>query len=319
MAFRVGSGSICQAAKQTTWGTPVAPSVLLNMTSESINTQYNKGDEGNLLATKTASQRDLISVVVDGGISTILRPEFADWLFECAMGAKASNVFTLAAPNTQLPFSTVVLSRGGIVKTYPDVTIRSLTINAPAQDYVRADVDLVGTKEIQAGGTGAQTINGSLAFTLPSYRCTKATLLYGAGGTAASLLASELCVENCTITIDNGVEDSPATYCSGLYNERPIPGLRSVTVSCDIPYSDQLDLFRQTYFQDEGSPTVAMKLEFTTSNADEKIEIYLPNVSLTAAGGNVGGPGIIDGSFEGEALSVGSTEPITVTVTHDND
>ena len=92
-----------------------------------------------------------------------------------------------------------------------------------------------------------------------------------------------------------------------------------MTVSCDIPYSDQLDLFRQTYFQDEGSPTVAMKLEFTTSNADEKIEIYLPNVSLTAAGGNVGGPGIIDGSFEGEALSVGSAEPITVTVTHDND
>ena len=52
MAFKVGSGSVCQAAKQTTWGTPVAPSVLLNMTSESIQTAINKGDEGNLLASK---------------------------------------------------------------------------------------------------------------------------------------------------------------------------------------------------------------------------------------------------------------------------
>ena len=315
MGFKVGSGSALQAAKQTTWGTPVSPSVLLNMTSESIQTAINKGDEGNLLATKTASQRDTLSIVVDGGVSTILRPEFADWLFEVAMGKVSSGVYTLQDPKVELPFSTLVLSRGGIVKTYPDVTIRSLTINAPAQDYVRADIDLVGTKEIKAGATGAQTL-ASLAFTKPSYRCTKAVLKYGAGGTAAGSLVSTLCAENTTITIDNGVEDSPATYCSGLYNERPIPGLRSINVQCTIPYSTELDTFRNTYFEDESSPCVALYLEFTTSDATEKISIYLPNVNLTAAGGNVNGPGIIDGSFEGEALSIGSTEAITVTVTH---
>ena len=315
MGFKVGSGSALQAAKQTTWGTPVSPSVLLNMTSESIQTAINKGDEGNLLATKTASQRDTLSIVVDGGVSTILRPEFADWLFEVAMGKVSTGVYTLQDPNVELPFSTLVLSRGGIVKTYPDVTVRSLTITAPAQDYVRADIDLVGTKEIKAGATGAQTL-ASLTFSKPSYRCTKAVLKYGAGGTAAGSLVSTLCVENTTITIDNGVEDSPATYCSGLYNERPIPGLRSVIVQCTIPYSTELDTFRNTYFEDETSPCVALDLEFTTSDASEKISIYLPNVNLTAAGGNVNGPGIIDGSFEGEALSIGSTEAITVTVTH---
>ena len=315
MAFKVGSGSALQAAKQTTWGTPVTPTVLLNMTGESISTSYQKGDEGNLLALKTAGQQDLLAVVVEGGVDTILRPEFADWLFEVTMGNKASNVFTLAAPNTELPFSTLVLSRGGIVKTYPDVTIRSLTINAPAQDYVRANIDLVGTKEIQAGGTGAQTL-ASLTYSKPSYRCTKAVLKYGAGGTAAASLVSTLCVENTTITIDNGVEDSPATYCSGLYNERPIPGLRTVSVQCQIPYSTELDTFRASYYADETSPCVALDLEFTTSDNTEKIAIYMPNVNLSAVGGNVNGPGIIDGSFEGIALSIGSTEPITVTVTH---
>ena len=315
MAFKVGSGSALQAAKQTTWGTSVAPSVLLNMTSESISTSYNKGDEGNLLALKTAGQQDLLSVVVEGGVSTILRPEFADWLFEVALGKVSSGVYTLQDPNVELPFSTLVLSRGGIVKTYPDVTIRSLTINAPAQDYVRADIDLVGTKELKAGASGAQTL-ASLTYSKPSYRCTKAVLKYGAGGTAAASLVSTLCVENTTITIDNGVEDSPATYCSGLYNERPIPGLRTVSVQCQIPYSTDLDTFRETYYADETSPCVALDLEFTTSDNTEKIAMYLPNVNLSAVGGNVNGPGIIDGSFEGIALSISSTEPITVTVTH---
>ena len=313
--FKVGSGSVCQAAKQTTWGTSVTPTVLLNMTGESITVDYQKGDEANLIAKKTASEKELLAVVTEGGIDTILRPEFIDWVLEASLGKKASNVYTLADANTELPISTIVMDRGGIVKTYPDITVRSLTIEAPAQDYVRASLDLVGTKEINAGATGAQTVQ-SLSFTKPSYRCTSATLYYGAGGAAASSLATTLCVENTTITIDNGVEDSPATYCSGLYNDRPVPGQRTVTVDFNIPYSTDVDTFRNTYYKDEASPNLAMKLVFTTADTDEKVEIYMPNVNLTSGGGNVGGAGIIDTSFSGEALSVGTAEPITITVTH---
>ena len=77
-----------------------------------------------------------------------------------------------------------------------------------------------------------------------------------------------------------------------------------------------MDTFRNTYYKDEASPNLAMKLVFTTADEDEKVEIYMPNVNLTSGGGNVGGAGIIDTSFSGEALSVGSSEPITITVTH---
>lgn len=313
MGFLVGSGSVCQVGKQANFATPVAPDTLVNMTSESFSVSVEKGDEGNLLASKTAAQRDVLAIVTEGGIDTVLRPEFADWLFECAMGVKTGTAFTLAAPNVQLPVSTVVISRGGIVKTYPSNTIRSLTIEAPAQDYVRASFDMVGTYEIASGGAGAQTIDSSLSFSKPSYRCTNATLQYGAGGSAPN---NSLCVESCSITIDNAVEDSPATYCSGLYNEQPVPGLRSVTASINIPYSQALDTFRTTYLLDPTSPTVSLKLTFTTSNNNEKIEILIPHLTITEAGGNVGGTGILDASFSGEALSVGSTEPITVTVTH---
>ena len=123
-------------------------------------------------------------------------------------------------------------------------------------------------------------------------------------------------MESVTINIDNGVEDSPATYCSGLYNDRPVPGQRTVTVDFTIPYSDAVDTFRNTYFADESNPTLALKLVFTTSDTDEKVEVYIPHLSLTSGDGNVDGPGIIDTSFSGEALSIGSAEPITITVTH---
>lgn len=313
--FKVGSGSVAQAAKQTNWGTPVTPDTLLNMTSESISVDFQKGDEANLIAKKTASSKDLLAVVVEGGISTILRPDFVDWLLEASLGKVSEGVYTLQDPNTDLPISTIVVSRGGIVKTYPDITIRSLTLDCPAQDYVRADIDLVGSKEIAAGSSGAQTIQ-ALSFSKPSYRCTQATLFYGAGGTAAASLANTLCVEDVQLTIDNGVEDSPATYCSGLYNDRPVPGQRSVRVNFTIPYSSDVDTFRTSYYANADSPNLALKLVFTTSDSSEKVEVYIPNLNLDDGGANVGGAGIIDSSFSGEALSVGSAEPIIITVTH---
>ena len=225
--YRVGTGSVCQAGLQNAWGTPATPDVLINMTGETLKVTVNKGDEGNLLARKTRDQADVMSVKVDGGLSTILRPEFADWAFEAVMGSKADNVFTLAAPNTELPVSTIVLSRGGIVKTYPDVTIKSIKISAAAQDYVKVDLDILGVKELSVGDEGTKTVQ-TLSFTLPSYRCTQATLKYAAGGTAKASISQSICVESCDITIDNGIEEAPATYCSGLFSGRPVMGRRTV-------------------------------------------------------------------------------------------
>lgn len=322
--YKVGSGSVCQMGKQSVFGTSVVPSVLLNMTSESIKATVTKGDEGNLLASKTANQRDVTSIKVDGGLSMILRPEFADLIFEVALGKKtaitgSSNYkYTLADPNTDIPVSTIVLSRGGIVKTYKDISVKSIKITANAQDYVKVDLDLLGVDEISAGETGAQTIQ-SISYTLPSYRCTQAVLKYAVGGTAQASLAQTLCVEGVEITIDNGLTEGPATYCTGLYSSRPAMGQRSVAVSFNIPYSDNIEQFYKDYYLDADSPTAAMELKFTTSNPDENVEIYMPYISFNGANRNVGGPDLIDTSFDGEALSMNSKEPIEVVVAHAED
>lgn len=313
--MKTGIGSVCQAGIQSAWGTPVAPTAKINMTSESVECSVEKGDEGNLLSKKTKDQADIIAVNVDGSVSAILRPEFADWLFKAALGKESSGTFTLADPNTDLPVSTMVLSRGGIVKTYPDVTITRLSIQAPAQDYVRVSFDISGVRELNAGETGAQTIQ-NLSFTLPSYKCTQATLKYGAGGTAAASLVSSLCVEETDITIENSTEEAPATYCDGLFNGRPVIGLRAVNVDIDLPYGTDVETFKSTYLLDTDAPTVALELKFTTSDPNEYITIYLPNVSINTAGGNVDGQGIIGASISGEALDMDGDEPITVKVVH---
>ena len=315
---RVGTGSVCQAGLQSAWGTPATPDTLINMTGESIKTTVEKGDEGNLLLSKTRNQADVMSVKVDGSVSVILRPEFIDWLLEASMGAKNDNVYTLAPPNTELPVSTFLLSRGGIVKTYPDVTVKSIKISAAAQDYVKVDIDIAGVKELNAGETGAQTVQ-TLSLTLPSYRCTQATLKYAAGGTAKASVTQTIDVKESNITIDNGVEDAPATYGTGLYAGRPVPGLRSVSVDFSIPYSDAVDALRNNYYKNPSSPTVALLLKFTTSDPDEYVEVYIPHVSITNADGNVSGAGLIDSSFSGEGLSIGNAEPITITVNHKED
>lgn len=319
--YKVGAGSSCQAGLQSSFGTSVSPEYLVNMTSESLSVNVNKGDEGNLLASKTANQRDTISIGVEGGISTVLRPEFVDWALEATMGVENDGVYTLADPNDDLPVSTVVLRRGDIVKTYPDLTVRSLTLSAAAQDYVKADFDFIGTKELSVGDSGAQTIQ-NISYSLPSYRCSHAKLIYGAGGTGLTITDWDACqvnaldIESCTITIDNGIEEAPATYCAGLYNGQPVKGLRSVNVEFSIPYSSSMDDFRKAYYVSENAPYVALKLGFTTNDTNESIEVYLPYVSITASNNPVGGSGIIEASFTGEALSIGSAEPITITVNH---
>lgn len=313
--MKVGVGSVAQAGLQSVFGTSVVPSTKLNMTSETIVAGVEKGDEANLIAKKTRNQADVLAYSVDGGLDGILRPEMADWLFHAALGKKTGTVYTLADPNADLPVSTLVISRGGVVKTYPDMTIRSLTITAPAQDYVRFTIDFIGVKELKAGDTGAQTVQ-SINFTLPSYKCVAAELFYGEAETDPDELTQKLCVEDCTLTIDNGLEEAPATYCTGLYKGRPVPGLRSVTTDFNIPYSDNVEAFKQAYLMDEEGPTVALKLTFSNGNPDENVEIYLPNLAVMSADSNVDGQGIIDSSVTGEALSVGDAEPITVTVNH---
>lgn len=337
MAYKSGTGSALQMGKQASWGNnkTLSDKTLINMTSESINYTVNKEAEGSLVGTKTEQSRDITSYVVDGSISSILKPEFADFVFNQAMGVATSGTnevtYTLAEAGASLPLSDVVVRRGSFessnwnVKEYPDVTISSLTLTAPAQQYVTLDMNITGSREIGSDFSDASTdykfngIDNTLKFTKGSYRCTSASMVFGNAGSDPTVGETCFPVESTTITIDNGISASPATYCSGFYAEQPTMGQRSVSVDFSIPYGVLAENFRKQYYVAEND--VALKLKFTSKDsADEYVEIVLPKVSLTAGSGNVGSADLIDTSFSGVALTPTSgdfnNEPIKVTVHH---
>ena len=60
--------------------------------------------------------------------------------------------------------------------------------------------------------------------------------------------------------------------------------------------------------------TASVELECTSSASGYTIKIEIPNLTVTKLSANVSGSGAITASGEGEALSKGAVEPLSVTV-----
>lgn len=312
MSFYVGTGSTIQIGKESTFGTAATMTDLVNFTSESVNVSVEKSDEGSLLASKTATTRDLMAIAVGGSISFILRPEFAGLLFHAALGGADTvtsagtglykHTMKLAGVNDDLPSLTVTVDRKAACKAYTGCTVSSLSLECAAGDYVKGSFDIIGHDE------DAGTLASLPAYSIPSYRCTSATFTLG---------GNSLDISNCTINLDNALEDAPRTYSSGLLSGQPQHGQRGITVNFEIPYSSAIETLRSTYLTTETN--AAIVLTFASSDDDYTCTVKLPNVSINSVENNVSGSGIITASIGGEALSVGSTEPITVEIVDANE
>lgn len=363
-----GSNSKAWMRPETNFGegfSTTTGQVLLNMTSESLSATYNKIEEDTLLASKTQRAQDLGSVTTSGSISTILKPAFADLTFLQTLGKRfdysttpgtsdpvysttvedhganfTESTYLLADPADDIPSSAIRLTRGTWAYEYTGLSISSLTLNCAAQDFVKADYDFMGVKEITYNDSTTPTATQVIA-TAPalveegSYKCTKAKLWKATAGMDDidefdgfnwdTCQTDALDVENTTVTFNNGLEETPATYCSGIYASRPVHGQRAVTIQCNIPYSEKLQQFREDYYASEEPDNLALMLAFCSKETyeylgskypKEQVFIIIPNFCVTETSANISGQGLVDGSFSGTALSVGSTEPVKVIVRH---
>lgn len=310
MAFYTGTGTQLQIGKELSFGEAATPTDIVNLTSESIKVSVEKGDEGSLLGSKTAMNRDLLAITVEGSVSFILRPEFAGLLFHAALGGEDTctqvdttdlynHTIGLCDVNEQLPSLTFVVDRKAATKRYVGCTISALSLDVAAGDYVKGSVDVKGTKE-ESG-----TINASLkGFTIPSYRCTNATF---------HLAGTKYDITSASLKIDNALESAPRTYASGLYASQPQHGKRNITISFEIPYSAAVENLKDTYLISEENASV--ELSFSSSQPGHTIRISLAHVAMSDVDASVSGTGILSATIAGEALSVGNDEPITVVIT----
>ena len=310
MAFLTGTGARLHIGKESTFAVASTPTALVDLTSESIKFSVEKGDEGSLLGSKTAMTRDILSASVEGSVSFILRPESAGLLLHAAMGGAdlceqvgSSDFYThtmgLCDVNEMLPSLTVIVDRKAAVKRYAGCTISAVSLECAAGDYVKGSFDIKGIHEENG------SLNTDLTrFSHRPYRCTSATF---------SIAGLTYDISSASIKIDNALESAPRTYASGLYAGRPQHGRRSVTINFEIPYSEEVESLKSSYLTTDED--AAVTLSFSSPTPGHEISITFAHVAIGEVDAHVSGTGMLASTISGEALSVGTEEPITVVIT----
>lgn len=308
MSFYTGVGTNLQFGKEAVFGASAQATATVNLTSESIVESYEKGDEGSLLASKTATDKDLLGVNVGGSVSFVLRPEFAGLLFHGAMGGADvvteatggfyNHTIHLCDVNENLPSFTFKMDRKAKKAVYAGCTISTLQLDCAAGDYVKGSFDIVGTCE----DTG--TLENLGSYSIPSYRCVEAT---------CNVDGSVFDISSATLKIDNGLVEAPKTFSSGLYKGQPQHGKRTVTVDFEIPYSTDLE-DKVIIWKAKDTVPFVITLKAKDGLEEYTITITLSHVTLDSYSHSVGGTGLVTASGSGEALSKGSDEPITVVI-----
>ena len=340
--FYSGAGSKLAAGLQTNYFNNSATDVdvKLNITSATFDPTVEKGSEETLLQSKIKNGSYLLSIGMDGSFDSNLRPEMTDWIFRAstqnstAISSSDSGwndatdslsvpagykgyAYTLKAAGNDPIGSTLVLTKGTDQRTtYPAMTVRSLTLTAPNNDFVTASCDLVGREEIKGSNSSAipsgavpattyvAKTDTAADYTKPSYIVTNGVFKWN---------GSEWCIESSTLTIDNGIEDSPRCYQDGKYANIPVMGMRSVTFDFNTPYDGRIETLKEDYLLT--SQYGSAEVTFTSpDDADEKVIVRIPNLSITSVGAGISGTGVIDASVSGEAVYDNGEEPLTIIV-----
>ena len=192
-----------------------------------------------------------------------------------------------------------------------------MTMTMPNNDFVTVSMDLAGREEIKITGSSAidpdrsrpvttytTKTDESSDYTKTSYIVTNGVFKWN---------NEEWCIESSTLTIDNGIEDSPRCYQDGKYANIPVMGMRSVTLDLSLPYSNRIETLKQTYLltSDYGSA----RIEFTNADdVNEKVIVEIPHLSITSVGAGISGTGVVEASVSGEAVEAEGDEPLTIYV-----
>jgi hypothetical protein len=285
----------------------------LNFLSESLKLDVDRKVEDNLLTAVVAQQGEIVGLKVSGDFAVGLKPENAGLLFKMGMGAEGTptlkggttgvykHPFTLVPSTGSLPSFSATVDRKQAVKAYTGLKVDTLKLEAQSQDTLRATVGVKGKTE--ASGTTASLS----APTLKSFKF--------AGGSLTIDTVSFASVTGFNLEIANKLSEEKPNIGSGLYSPEPLHDTREVKVTIEADYDAQSEAVHETNFK--AGTLIALVAKFYSTSLIEagqpyEIDITIPNLEIVEASPNVGGRGKITMSISGNAVAVGSTEPITV-------
>ena len=317
MPFNTGTGTQCAIWKESSWGTAVTDTLLLNFLSETLDSEVIKTVEESLLASTAPPEFALMGMKASGDVSLILKPENAGFLFKAALGGTDTvtqnsggvtgqhqhSIVPTAAAGTQ-PSYTVYAYRKQATRRYSGMKVDVAAFEAAAGDYVRATLTFKGKDE----STGTAITTTSVP-SKKSYKFVGATL--SVGGTSYEFTKFRL-------EIRNNLEDGLQTSASGAYMTEPMHQRRNFVLTIDQPYGANDETLRSTNFLTETVvATVVLHMEspeLITGSSKFRADITLANVAVLSQKTNVSGTGTIMTSITCEATAVSTTSPCTAVV-----
>jgi hypothetical protein len=308
-----GAGSRLQLGKESVYGTLVTMTDQMNFLSESLKLEVEKKTEDNLLTSVVNQAGEIVGLKSSGDFVLGLKPENAGLILKLGMGAEGTptlkggttgvyqHPFTLISATASMPSFDITVDRKQAVKAYTGCKIDTLKLEAHSQDTLRATVTVKSRTEVT--GTAA-------VLTAPSLKSFKF-----AGGTLTIDAVSFCSVTDLTLEIMNKLTDEKPNICSGLYSPEPLHETREVKITLEADYDAQTEAIHETNFK-AGTLCALVAKFYSTSEIEAgqpyEIDITIPNVEIVEASPNVDGRDKITISISGNAVAVGSVEPLTI-------
>jgi len=211
------------------------------------------------------------------------------------------HTFTLVSPLASLPSFSATIDRKQAVKAYTGCKVDTAKIEAHSQDTLRITLGIKARTE--AAGAAAVLTGPSLK----SFKFAGASLTIGGTSFASAT--------DFVLDILNHLSEEKPNIGTGLYSPEPTHETREIKIQIDADYDAQTEGIHENNLK--AGALVALVAKFYSASEVEagkpyEIDITIPNIEITEASPNVGGRGKISISIVGNAVAVGSTEPITI-------
>jgi hypothetical protein len=315
MPSYAGEGAKLQIGLESNWGTAVAPTVELDMLSEDFGEEMITKTEETLVGKATTGRTDIMGKKVPGGFSILVKPDNIGLLLACALGAESaatgvgatSTVYDhdfslITGSATMLPHFTAVVDKRASTKGFVSNKVKQMTFEMGNNDYLKATVETLGYRE-QADSLESLTLS-----TLRAFNFNDMTVEID-DTTVDEVLSAK-------VVINNNLEDDLFVADGSQYMIEPDRQRREVTVELEVLWNDDIETQRDDKYR--AGEDVKLELIFTGATAAEgesyQLTFTFANAYYTQAKPTIGGPERMKLPLSLKAASIGSDEPLVVTL-----
>lgn len=302
MSRAKGGQTVVQVAPEATYGTYVAPTMVLPVTAINVNAEYASIEGKELLGNRLPSGITPGMQTITGDFTILPDPDTMPFLIYMLTGIEgtstsvvADHVYThtfdfVAEPDEELPSFSMVHYDGVETKTYQGCKIESIKPSVDPENYLSFQVTIKGQRMTSSGSIDeglVQSTKGKYLFTGTSFKT----------GTAGAEASSALTVaKSYSPTISNSLEDARYRMTGNAYAEEPTYQGLSIEGDLECDYGSDVQTLITAW---RAGTYISAKLTFQQKSAFHteagppevpyyyKMELDIPYLAITNAPVNV--------------------------------